>query len=282
MWKQQFIETSRGRFEIFGCGSGEPLCITHLYSEFNERGYYFADAFVESFTVYLVNLKEAGNSSKVEADVELSMVETAKDLEAIRASIGLEKWAFAGHSTGGMLGLVYAILFPDSLSKLMIGGAAASREYMDHEGSMYCPKSPLNSRLKEILAILKSPEAALEEKRAVNQEWTDLSLYKPENRNDYFSKPSSGKVIQKRLDYFSFHELPPFDLRADLPNIVTPAIVYGGRHDVQCPFVFSEEIYESLGKAKLYEFKESNHVPYLEEREKFAEMVKDFSKWASK
>lgn len=122
MWEQKYIETPRGRFELFTCGKGEPLCVTHLYSEFNERGYYFADAFAGNFKVYLVNLKEAGHSCKVNHNAELSMSEAANDLEAIREAVGLKQWAFAGHSTGGMLGLVYAILFPGSLSKLMTGG----------------------------------------------------------------------------------------------------------------------------------------------------------------
>ncbi|WP_342772012.1 hypothetical protein [Neobacillus piezotolerans] len=75
MWQRELVSTERGTFEIFVCGSGEPLCITHLYSEFNERGNYFADMFIQSFKVYLVNLKEAGNSSKVCNEKELSMEE---------------------------------------------------------------------------------------------------------------------------------------------------------------------------------------------------------------
>lgn len=224
----------------------------------------------------MVNLKEAGHSCKVNHNAELSMSEAANDLEAIREAVGLKQWAFAGHSTGGMLGLVYAILFPGSLSKLMTGGAAARRGYMEHGGSMYCPSSPLNKRLIEIFTILKSPDAAIEEKRAASRDWSDMSLYDPSKRDEYFSKPSSGKVVQKRLDYFSFRELPYFDLLGELSNIVTPTIVYGGRHDAQCPFVFSKEIYEGIRNAKLFVFEESNHMPYLEEKDKFAKMVEYF------
>ncbi|MEH7462185.1 hypothetical protein V7166_08860 [Bacillus thuringiensis] len=50
MWKQQFIHTDRGTFEVFTKGQGDPLCITHLYSQFNETGDYFAKEF-RSFDV---------------------------------------------------------------------------------------------------------------------------------------------------------------------------------------------------------------------------------------
>ncbi|WP_113927596.1 alpha/beta fold hydrolase [Bacillus sp. P14.5] len=276
MWKQQLLKTTRGLFEIFVRGEGKPVCITHLYSEFNELGYYFADAFVDRFQVILVNLKEAGNSCKADLEEELGMTESVKDLEAVREELGLEKWSFAGHSTGGMLGLVYGDLFPGSLEGLVVGGVAASKKYMENRGSMYCSKSPLNKRLKEIFAILKSPEATVEEKRNANQEWTNMSLFNADKREDYFKSLSSGKVVQRRLDYYSFQELPEFDIREKLQGINVPTLVYCGSHDKQCPLYYSEEIHREIPSSQLYIFKESNHLPYLEEKSRFLQMVEDF------
>ncbi|MEC2056186.1 alpha/beta fold hydrolase [Peribacillus psychrosaccharolyticus] len=50
------------------------------------------------------------HSVKAEYDDQYSLDETVLDLESIRSALNLEKWAFAGHSTGGMLALKYAIL----------------------------------------------------------------------------------------------------------------------------------------------------------------------------
>ncbi len=276
MWKKNLVETERGSFEYFMQGQGEPIAVTHLYSEFNELGNYFADMFLPHFTVHLINLKDAGNSVRAEKDEELSMKESVKDLEAIRKALGFERWAFGGHSTGGMLGLLYATLSPGSLTKLMVGGATASNEYMKHEGSMYSPTSPLNKRVKEILQTLNSPESTVEERREAGKEWTDISLYNPGKRKEYFVTPSSGKVVPKRLDYFSYHDLPHFDILQDLENVMVPVVVYGGRYDAQCPLVFSEEIHSSLPQSTLVVFEESNHYPFVEEKEKFAEMISKF------
>jgi pimeloyl-ACP methyl ester carboxylesterase len=282
MWEKQLVNTNRGTFEIFSHGVGEPLCITHLYSEFNELGYYFADEFVNQFKVYLINLKEAGSSCKAQVEAELSMRETAKDLESIRETLNFDRWGFAGHSTGGMLGLVYAGMFPESLTKLLVGGASASKKYMEHEDSMYCLRSPLNKRIKEIFSVLKSPASTKEERRNANREWTNMSLYYPERRDKYFIKPSSGKVVQKRLDYYSFNDLPSYDLKSELNKIAVPSIVFCGKHDAQCPVIFSQEINNELKNSTLYIFEESNHFPYIEEKEKFKEMVADFKGLASK
>jgi len=63
-WETKTINTARGNFEVFVKGEGNPICVTHHYSEFNHTGDYFADSLTVNNTVYLVNLKQAGNSSK--------------------------------------------------------------------------------------------------------------------------------------------------------------------------------------------------------------------------
>lgn len=50
MWIQRFIETARGTFKIFEKGEGEPLTVTHLYNEFDERGNAFANPFMNPFS----------------------------------------------------------------------------------------------------------------------------------------------------------------------------------------------------------------------------------------
>lgn len=147
---------------------------------------------------------------------------------------------------------------------------------MEHEGSIYSPRSPLNKKLKKIFAVLKPPDSTTEERRNANREWTNMTLYNIERWDEYFKKPSSGKVVQKRLDYYSFNDLPNYDIQTELYQVTTPTIVYCGRHDAQCPLVFSEEINAGLKNSKLYIFEKSNHFPYLEEKEKFLQMVSDF------
>ena len=277
MWEQRMIKTERGSFELFEAGNGEPLCVTHLYSEFNERGCYFADMFVNDFKVYLVNLKETGNSTEVKHEDELSMRETSKDLEAIRMALGYDHWNFAGHSTGGMLGLVYAADHPDSLKRLIVGGASATNAYVENQESIYCDKNPDNDRLKEIVSMIKSQDSTKEERVQAGREWTEMSLNDPDRYDEYFSKPSSGKVVQKRLDYYSYTELPTFDIRENISDITTPTIIFCGKFDSQCPFVYSEEIFQLVPNSAFYIFENSNHSPHLEEKEKFSEMVKDFN-----
>ncbi len=55
-----------------------------------------------------------------------------------------------------------------------------------------------------------------------------------------------------------------------------PVFVYCGIHDAQCPYEFSEEINAQLFNSKLFTFHYSNHSPFIEEKERFNQMVVQF------
>jgi proline iminopeptidase len=275
VWKESMIETERGNFEVFEKGQGEPLAVTHLYSEFNRKGNWMAASFTEDYHVYLINLRGAGRSVQAINAGEYSMDETVKDLEAIREALNYEEWAFAGHSTGGMLALKYAIHYPGSLTKVIAGGAAASSEYGKDKDSIYCRDNPNFHRIMEIMALLNDPVTPVEVRQQVSYEWALMSYRSEAKLAESMKKPNSGKTVGPRLDYFIQHESPNYDIREQLKEIHVPSYIYAGRYDAQCPLRFGEEIAELIPGAKLTVFEESNHNPFSEEEDNFLEFVKE-------
>lgn len=272
-WKKELIETNRGRFEVFVKGEGEPVCITHHYSEFNESGDYFAETFIENKKVFLVNLKDAGNSDKAGNAHELSMVDAVLDLEEIRKVYGYLSWTFAGHSTGGMIGVLYGIHFSSSLKSLIIVGSSA-REYSSTSSRcIYNEGHPKFKRMQELMELLKPQRLTGDERNRLSKERTQLSLFEPENFEQYFSKNISKKLSANRLNFFSREQLI-FDVTRQLSAVRAKTIILCGRHDVQCPVDFSIEMSELIPNASLHIFEQSNHYPFLEEEFEFKEVLK--------
>lgn len=276
MWKGQLLHTKRGTFEIFTKGSGEPLCITHHYSQFNETGDYFAESFTLTHRVFLINLRDAGRSAKATRENELSMSETIKDLEAIKETLQFSSWHFAGHSTGGMLGLLYAITFPDSLQSLVVVGAAASN-YTKTPDCIYHPDHPQFQYMQDIIEELKLPHLTQEERSALSTKRTKLSLYEPEHYKIYFSKPIYKTMAVSRMNAFA-KEYLQFDLKDQLSSIIVNTLIICGKHDVQCPLQYSIEMHESMPNSIFIPFEYSNHYPFLEESNRFASIIKTFYK----
>lgn len=274
MWKQGLIETERGIFEYFTAGQGDPLAITHLYMAFDERGNLFATPFTDHYKVYLINTRGAGHSVKAENESQLSMKEAIKDLEAIRTALRIEKWAFAGHSTGGMLALQYAIDSPQSLTKLIAGCTAASKEYAGHKNSIYCSGNKCFPRIIEIMELLNNPNTVQEDRQKLGYEWALMSYYSEDRLKEAIKRPNSGSTVGENLDYFRKIEVKNFDLRNQLKNINIPNYIFAGRYDVQCPVEFGIEIADLIPQSQLIIFEESNHNPFIEEEERFREFVK--------
>lgn len=273
MWEQQLVETSRGVFEVFTKGEGEPLCVTHLYSEFNASGNLFADAFTPFYKVILVNLRSCGQSTDDVSQYTYSMRDSVHDIEAIRDALNIERWAFAGHSTGGMLALVYAIEAAQSLSFVVAGGHCASNAYMYNRASIYCSENPNNARIRDIMAMLANPASTVDERRAGSKEWSLMSLYEPSSFERMMSRPNSGKTVSKRLNYFTREDLNTFNVTPQLPNVHVRAYIYGGLHDAQCPYEYAAEVAKLMPNAELTTFARSNHFPFIEEEHAFSTFV---------
>lgn len=273
MWKQRFVETARGTFELFEKGFGPPIAITHLYSAYDERGNHFANPFTDYYHVYLINLRGAGNSVQANISSEYSMDESVLDLEAIRIALNLETWSFGGHSTGGMLALKYATLAPKSLDRLVAGGAAASFAYSQDDESIYNRQNPNFNRIIEIMDLLNDEKTPIDIRQSISYEWALMSYNSEENLKESLKTPNSGKTVGPRLDYFRKVEISSYDIRHELKNVHTPAYIYAGKFDTQCPYKYGEEIAQLLPNSTFVFFEKSNHFPYSEETEKFHEFV---------
>ncbi len=273
MWKQRFIETNRGTFELFEKGEGEPLAITHFYMAFNEKGNWFANPFTKHYKVFLINVRGAGNSPAVTEDKQMSLTEIIQDLEAIRVALQIEKWAFAGHSTGGMLALQYATFAQASLTKVIAGCTAASRAYASHPGSIYCSENPNFHRIIEIMEALNNPDTPQQTRSELSFEWALMSFVEEEKLKQALTIPNSGRTVGRALDYFRKVFVRNYDIRDQLASISIPAYVFGGKYDAQCPIEFTYEISELIPTAQLTVFEHSNHNPFVEEIELFESFV---------
>ena len=201
------------------------------------------------------------------------MLDTIADLEAIRTALGYEQWAFAGHSTGGMLALQYAIALPESLSFIVGGGLSASKAYASHPQSIYCQKNPNYDRIQDIFATLAEPYTTLPERQALLKEWLLASMYNQYAYDQMIMRPDSGKTHPERLAYFMKHEFPTFDLRPQLRTVTLPSYIYAGKYDTQCPHEFGMETAVMLDNATFTTFKRSGHFPFWEEEEAFLQFV---------
>lgn len=163
-------------------------------------------------------------------------------------------------------------MYPDSLEKIIAGGLCASGEYMKHPGSIYCKDNPNNQRMKDIFAEMRMPEVTREKRIELSKEWIMMSLYRKNAYYDMLQRKESGRTLMFKLDYFT-KELKNYDVREELRKTNVRAYIYCGLHDAQCPYVFSKEAADLMPNATLKTFEYSNHMPDIEEEDKFKKFI---------
>ncbi|QQE78329.1 alpha/beta fold hydrolase [Alicyclobacillus sp. SO9] len=274
-WKPVLITTERGTFECFVAGKGKPICVAHLYQQFSDKGNPFIDVLSDYYKVIAVNLKGTGKSSKPRRKSDLSMDETVNDLESIRTSMNYSQWSYAGHSTGGFLGLKYATVAGSHLEALILSGTAASRDFQYSEKCLYNFKTgQYRKEMGKLWFFMMMPFNA--QKVKARRRLLELSLFHPEKYNDYFIDEIGSEVVGKRMRAY-IQDLKTFDVREQLKTIHLPTLVLCGRHDVQCPVETSIEINSLIPNSDLVIFEQSNHFPFIEEAVEFRKAIEGFA-----
>lgn len=113
-------------FDPRGVGESAPVdCISN--ADLDAQFAYDPDPISEEGFQGAVELNQRiadGCEAKYGDDLRLySTVQTAKDMDAIRAAVGDEKLTYLGFSYGTLLGAVYAQLFPHNVRALVLDGA---------------------------------------------------------------------------------------------------------------------------------------------------------------
>ena len=101
-------------------GQGPPLLLLHGNGESRRIFRGAMERLGERFTVYAIDSRGHGKSSRVK---ELHYADMAEDVARFIEALGLEKPMLYGFSDGGIIGLLLAMKYPGLLGRLAASGA---------------------------------------------------------------------------------------------------------------------------------------------------------------
>lgn len=120
-----FIEVNGIKLHYEKYGSGQPIILSHCNSMTSKIFKTAVKMLKDKFTVYTVDSRDHGKSTKVKA---IHYEDMAEDFYQFIIKLEIEKPIFYGFSDGGIIGILLASQHPDLLSKLIISGASLSPE----------------------------------------------------------------------------------------------------------------------------------------------------------
>lgn len=205
------------------------------------------------------------------------------DLEALRAHLGLERFALMGHSHGGFIALHYALRHPDRVSRLMLLDAQLVGVEAHPDEPQRVPDADTNPDLEGVFRFLDSvggfdelfrmktdAEATAFMQRIVPMYFRDVS------KSGALARLfASGALPVRTMQAVSGTD-GSFPLGVGLRQFRVPTLIVAGRYDLVCPIGAARRLAETIPEARLALFEQSGHFPWIEEPEKFFALAHDF------
>jgi proline iminopeptidase len=225
---------------------------------------------IDRFRFIYVDLRGGGRSTGDPVDLTFDVL--ARDLDAVRAAVGVARTAVLGYSIVGILALEYGRRFPETVSHVIMAGTPPM-------GDM--------SELMKVSTAFFAADATDERKAILQENFAKLAPGTPPTQAVFAQTPM--RFFDPRFDAASLfaesqfnprlfeHVLGPltasWNVLSDARSLRVPILIAHGRHDYVVPYTMWNGIVDEIPNATLHLFERSGHQTFFEEPQQFADVA---------
>ncbi|WP_459503632.1 alpha/beta fold hydrolase [Bacillus sp. C1] len=293
----EMIQVRGKKLYVETYGSEENHSVLYLHGGPGEMcfdfTYHQAHRLQDFFRLIAIDQRGVGRSEEIGKQEQFGLRDLIEDCEELRKMLQIEKWSVIGHSFGGFLALLYAIMYPQSIQKIIFEGptfdfSLTSRALLKKTGVLL-KKYGKEKQGNECMAIAESDassvelleaysklSAELEENRMEIYDYaednTDYSLYTDEEWEEFYDR--SDIHFTRLREEGEIHQ----SLLSKLKDVQNPMLLIRGEHDVVTCDKQIESFRRDVQNGNVIVFEECGHTPHYEAADRFAETVIGFLK----
>ncbi len=278
------LEVSAGHrlhVEQVGNPNGIPILFLHGGPGAGCEPYHRRFFNPQAYRVVLFDQRGCGRSTphaSLEANTTWDLV---NDIEAIRQTLGIERWLLFGGSWGSTLALAYAQHHPERVIGMILRGiflcrdqeidwfyqAGASQIFPDYWEDYIAP-IPEGERGNFLQAYHRRLTGDNEIQRmAAAKAWSiwegrTASLHPNEAVVDFFSQPHTALSLARIECHYFMHQafLRPNQLLEDAARLAgIPGVIVQGRYDLICPMVSAWQLHQAWPGSELMVIPDAGH-----------------------
>lgn len=260
-------------------GKGEPLLIIHGGPGLSHD--YFTPHLTklsDKFQLIFFDQRASGRSSKELDPNSITVANFLKDIDGIRGSLGLEKINILAHSWGGLLGMKYAVAYPQHTGALvLVNSVSASSEIRALNNQKLAERFTERDSIDRT-QILSSEEFQRLEPQAIEQ------LMKIGFRQQFYNPDLLDSLhLSIRSDFGRTNELlqnlardlTEYDFHEDLAKVDASTLLMYGEYDPLTELAGSR-LKQAIPNSQLKIIAESGHFPFIEKPQDFLSAVINF------
>jgi proline iminopeptidase len=258
-------------------GQGYPMVLMHGGPGLDHITLSAFRPCADRFTLVFYDHRCHGRSTGAEVS-SMTWENLTADADALRQTLGFDKWAVLGNSFGGMVALEYALRYPQSLSHLLLIDAGGDSRWQQQNAP-------------ELLVQRGySPDTVETARRFFNGEIAPNEMVPAMRKlgSAYYHRLSPllqaremvlGLRMKIRPEAFIFgcgQLLKGWTVMERLGEIKVPTLVLAGREDFQFPPEHQEELAAGIPNANLVIVERAGHNAPSERPAEVIEAVKSF------
>ena len=231
--------------------------------------------------IVMYDQRGGGRSEIVKDPKRLTARDHVRDLEALRATLGLKRFALVGESWGALLAVLYAFEHPDRVERLLLlGPAPPTRTMMNRR--LDESDAAMGMRAKLAAVAREMPEATdpIATCTAFFDLYTRQFFAHAENiarrRGSSCHGPTEGVRNYFVVNEATFASLGDYDVRPQLAKLTAPTLVIEGERSIPSTVESARAFAAALPNAQLLLVADAGHYPQVERPDVFVPAVHAF------
>ncbi len=257
-------------------GEGPPMVLCHGGPGLWDYLAPLARLIGDGYRVHRYDQRGSGRSSREEP---WALDRFVRDLDAVRAHFGYERWLVGGHSFGADLALRYACAYPErTIAVVYIAGVGiAWPTYRAAFGEALTVRRPADDeRRYQELSDRDRTDAEEREFRILS--WTTDYVDPVVGKVNAAGMADSGRSVNYELNRMlsAASNRESASARADTcRQMSAPTLVVQGDHDPR-PVASCDSLVEALPSVHRVVLPDAGHLPWVEQPVEFTHVVRDF------
>lgn len=265
-------------------GDGKPLVVLHGGPGVPHE--YLQDLKALSPYAQLIFFDQHGTGKSGKSKtLDYTLEANVEDTEHVRNGLNLGKCAVFGHSWGGMLAQAYALKYPNNVRKLILANTFSTVDHLNAALTKMRASMPTELQKTyekyERSGLYKGQVSYPDEyQAAVDAAYEPISINvpKPAYLQDAFRRMSYDvyrTMWGEQTEFKITGTMGSFNFLPHLSKIKVPTLVIVGAKDMTT-IEMAQETVRHIPNVRLVVFERLRHYPFIEEKEKFVTVMKEF------
>ena len=270
------------RLHVVERGSGYPLIVLHGGPGLDHHSFGdYLDPLADDLRLLLVDQRAQGRSDRPPEET-WTLEQMAADVTALARALELDSYAVLGHSFGAFVALQHAVDFPGAAAQTVVSSGLPSTRFLAELDATLAAFEPVELREQVISSWEREKHAQTADEVAdLLRDQMPFHFRDPLDDAlfaDFLRRTAGALYSPQVLRTFSNEDYGGIEVEDRLGEITQPVLVLTGRHDRVCPVAGAEAIAAGIPRADLVVFEQSAHMTFVEENERYVEVVRTFLK----